>query len=142
MGEEGEESEGEEPGGGGGTGQPRGGGVKDEGEREVVVDEGNGDGEEGEGVEVVDPPPSPPLRGGSSKPWAPKTATARKAGAIGWSAKVLEPGCAGDEPVFSSPAHSHMPTWPSRRPNQPQRPTREPPRWPPPQRLSCEMPWG
>ena len=45
--------------GGGGTGQP-GGGVKDEGEGEVVVDEGNGDGEEGEGVEVVDPPHAPP----------------------------------------------------------------------------------
>ena len=43
------------------------GGIKEEGEGEVVVDEGNegnGDREEGEGVEVVDPPPPcppPPL---------------------------------------------------------------------------------
>ena len=67
----------------------------------MVVDEANGDGEEGEGVEVVDPPPLP-------IPPPPTTATARKAGAIGWSAYVLGPGCAGDQPVFSSLAHSHM----------------------------------
>ena len=38
-----------------------GGGVKDKGEGEVLVDEANGDGEEGEGVVVVDPPDPPPL---------------------------------------------------------------------------------
>ena len=39
----------------GGRGQPWGG-VRDEGEGEVVVDEGDGDGE----VQVVDPPMTPP----------------------------------------------------------------------------------
>ena len=95
--------------GGGGTGQPGGGGLRTRGRGKVVVDEGNGDGEEGERVEVVDPPPpSPPLPQWLFKASGPQTATARKAGAIGWSAQGLEPGCAGDQPVFSSPAHSHM----------------------------------
>ena len=47
----------------------------------MVVDEGNVDGEKGEGVEVVDPPPCAP----TPSP-GPHSATARKAGAIPWSA--------------------------------------------------------
>ena len=71
----------------------------------MVVDEGNVDGEEGEGVEVVDAPYVPP----PSLPWwplkapGPQPATPRKAGAIPGSAQVLEQGCAGDQPIFSSP---------------------------------------
>ena len=38
----------------------------------------------------------------------PQSATARKVGAIPWSAQVLEQGSAGDQPVFASTAHSHM----------------------------------
>ena len=96
--------------GGGGYRPAWGGGVKEEGEGEVVVDEGNVDGEEGEGLEVVDTPMRPPSSpSGSSKPWAPSPLLPRrKAGAIPWSAQVLEQGFAGGQPVFSSPAHSHM----------------------------------
>ena len=76
----------------------------------MVVDEGDGDGDgDREGVEVVDPPPCtppPPLAPLASQ--SPQSATARKAGVIPWSAQVLEQGCAGDQPVFCSPAHSHM----------------------------------
>ena len=75
-----------------------GGGVKDEGEGEVVVDEGDGDGDR-DGVQVVNPPNDPP----PSKPWAPSLPTARKAGPIPSSAQVLQEGCAGDQPFFSSP---------------------------------------
>ena len=76
----------------------------------MVVDEGDGDGDgDGDGVEVVDPPQSPP----PLPPWllkalGPQSASARKAGPIPWSAQVLEEGCAGDQPVFFSPPHSHM----------------------------------
>ena len=51
----------------------------------MVVDEGNVDGEEGEGVEVVDPPPPcapPPLPQWLLKALGPPSATAQKAGAI------------------------------------------------------------
>ena len=61
-----------------------------------------------EGVEVVDPPHPRPIPQWLLKALCPQTATARKAGAICWSAQVLEPGCAGDQLIFSSPAHSHM----------------------------------
>ena len=75
----------------------------------MVVDEGNIDGEEGEGVEVVDPPQHPPpLPQWLLKALGPQSAAPRKACAIPWSARVLERGCAGDQPVFSSPAYSHM----------------------------------
>ena len=77
----------------------------------MVVDEGGGDGNgDGDGVEVVDPPnaPPPPVPQWLLKALGPQSATARKAGAIPWSAQVPEQGCAGDQPVFSSPAHSHM----------------------------------
>ena len=76
----------------------------------MVVNEGNVDGEEGEGVEVVDPHPMPPppLPHWLLKALGPQSATTRKAGAIPWLAQVLEQGCAGDQPVFSSPTHSHM----------------------------------
>ena len=88
-------------------------GVKEEGQGEVVVDEGDGDGDgdgdEGEGVEVVDLPMHPhPLPQWLLNGPGPQSATTRKAGAIPWSAQVLEQGCAGDQPVFSSPPHSHM----------------------------------
>ena len=62
----------------------------------MVVDEGDGDGE----VQVVDPPPLPQWL---LKALGPQSATARKAGPIPWSAQVLQEGCAGDQPVFSSP---------------------------------------
>ena len=88
---------------------PAWGGVKGEGEGEVVVDEGNKDGAEGRKLRLLTPPPCPPpLPHWLLKALGPQSATARKAGAIGWSAQVLEPGCAGDQPVFSSPVHSHM----------------------------------
>ena len=72
----------------------------------MVVDEGDGDGE----VQVVDPPPMtpPPLPQWLLKAVGPQSATARKAGPILWSAQVLQEGCAGDQPFFSSPPHSHM----------------------------------
>ena len=70
----------------------------------MVVDEGDGDGE----VQVVDPPMTPPLPQWLLKARGPQSATARKAGPIPWSAHVLQEGCAGDQPVFSSPPHSHM----------------------------------
>ena len=50
----------------------------------------------------------PPLPQWLLKALGPQPATARKAGAIALSAQVLEQGCAGDQPVFSPPAHSHM----------------------------------
>ena len=86
-----------------------GGGGKDEGEGEVLVDEGDGDGD-GDGVDVVDPPnhPPTPLPQWLLKALDPRSATARKAGPFPWSAQVLEQWCAGDQPVFSSPSHSHM----------------------------------
>ena len=73
-----------------------------------MVDEGNVDGEEGEGVEVVDPPCTPPLPQCLLKALGPQSPTTRKAGAIPWLAQVLEQGCAGDQPVFYSPAHSNL----------------------------------
>ena len=74
----------------------------------MVVDEGDGDGDR-DGVEVVDPPTHPPpLPQWLLKALGPQSATARKAGPIPWSAQVLEQGCAGEQPVFSSPPHSHM----------------------------------
>ena len=86
----------------------RGGGVTDEGKGEVVVEEGNGDGQEGEGVEVVDPTPCPsPLPQRLFNALGPQSATARKAGTIPRSAQVLEPGCTGDRRAggfFLSPA--------------------------------------
>ena len=65
----------------------------------MVVDEGDGEGD-GED-QVVDPPNDPP----PLPQWllSPHSATARKAGPIPWSAQVLQEGCAGDQPVFSSP---------------------------------------
>ena len=75
----------------------------------MVVDKGNVDREEGEGVKVVDPPPcAPPLSPVAPQALGPQSASAPKAGAIPWLAQVLEQGCAGDQPVFSYPAHSHM----------------------------------
>ena len=97
---------------------PAWGGLKEEGKGEVVVNKGDGDRDEdgdgdgdgnGDGVEVVDPPMHPPpLPQWLLKALGPRSATARKVGAIPCSAQVLEQGCAGDQPVFSSPAHSHM----------------------------------
>ena len=74
----------------------------------MVVDEGDGDGD-GEGVEEIDPFQSPPpLPQWLLKALGPQSTTAQKAGPIPWSAQVLEQGCAGDQPVFSCPPHSHM----------------------------------
>ena len=73
----------------------------------MVVDEGDGDGD-GDGVQVVDPPNDPPLPQWLPKALGPQSATARKAGPIPLSAQVLQEGCAGDQPVFSSSPHSHM----------------------------------
>ena len=50
----------------------------------------------------------PPLPQWLLKAVGPQFGAARKAGAIPWLAQVLELGCAGDQPVFPSPAHSHM----------------------------------
>ena len=57
---------------------------------------------------LTSPMTPPPLPQWLLKAVGPQSATARKAGPIPWSAQVLEQGCAGDQPVFSSPAHSHM----------------------------------
>ena len=73
----------------------------------MVVDEEDGDGD-GDGVRVVDPPNDPPLPEWLLKTLVPQSATAQKAGPIPWSAQVLQEGCAGDQPVSSSPPHSHM----------------------------------
>ena len=71
----------------------------------MVVDEGDGDGE----VQVVDLPNDPPaLPQRPLKALGTQSATARKARPIPWSAQVLQEGCAGDQPLFSSPPHSHM----------------------------------
>ena len=76
----------------------------------MVVDEGDGDGDgEGDGVEVVDPriTPPPPSPVASQSP-RPQVRHRPEAGPIPYSARVLEQGCAGDQPVFSSRPHSHM----------------------------------
>ena len=65
----------------------------------MVVDEGDGDGE----VQFVDPPKDPPPPPVASQSPGPPICPARKAGPIPWSAQVLQEGCAGDQPVFSSP---------------------------------------
>ena len=56
-----------------------------------MVDEGDGD-RDGDGVEVVDPPndPPPPFPQWLLNALGPQSATARTAGAIPWSAQVLE----------------------------------------------------
>ena len=98
---------GEEPGGRG-TSQPWGGELRTRGRGKRWWTRGTGTGRRRRELRLLTPPPSPPLPQWLLKALGPQTATARKAGAIGSSAKVLEPACAGDQPVFSSPAHSHM----------------------------------
>ena len=53
--------------------------------------------------EALTQPNPTPLPQWLLKALGPQFATARKAGPIPWSAQVLEQGCAGDQPVFSSP---------------------------------------
>ena len=93
---------------GGATGQP-GGGVKEEGEGEVVVDNGNVDGGEGQGVYVVDPPhaPPPPPPVAPQSP-GPPVRYHPEGGGDPLVIQVLAHGCAGDQRVFSSPARSLM----------------------------------
>ena len=59
-------------------------------------------------MRLLTPPMPPPPLQWLLKALAPRSATARKARAIPWSAQVLEHGCAGDQPVFSSLVYSHM----------------------------------
>ena len=61
---------------------------------------GNVDGEEGEGREVVDHPHAPPTPQWLLKALDPIPQPPGR--------QVLGQGCAGDQPFFSSPAHSHM----------------------------------
>ena len=50
----------------------------------------------------------PPLPQWLPKAPGPQSATPRKAGPIPWSTHVLQEGCAGINPFFPPPPHSHM----------------------------------
>ena len=74
----------------------------------MVVDEGNVNGEEGEGLEVVDPPMRPPLPPKAPQSPAPEVHYRPEGGGDPLVNPGAREGCAGDQPVFPSPAHSHM----------------------------------
>ena len=89
----------------GGVEASLGGGVKEEGEGEVVVDEEEGDGE----VQVIDPPNDPPPSpSGFSKPWAPNRPPPEKRRRSPGQPRCCRRGARGINPFFPPPNHSHM----------------------------------
>ena len=92
---------------GGGRGQPGGGGSRMRGRGKWWCTRGTGTGT-GMKFRLLTPPMTPPLPQWLLKALGPQSATARKAGPIPWSTRVLQEWCAGNQPVFSSPPHSHM----------------------------------
>ena len=69
----------------------------------MVVDEGNVDGEEGEGVEVIDHPMPPPSPSGSSKPWAPSPLPPRRRGRSPGQPRCWSRAVRGMNPFFPPP---------------------------------------
>ena len=84
---------------------PASGGVKEEGEGGVVVDQGNGDGSgDGEGVEVVDPPNVPlPLPHWLLKALGPQSAPPGRWGQSSDRPVCWSRGARGINPLFPPP---------------------------------------